>query len=68
MKRIITLVLSFAILMSSQVYLLAEKDYTNHWAYNAIETLVNENIITGDSSGNINPDANIKRCEFIRRL
>lgn len=66
MKRIITLVLSFAILMSSQVYVLAEKDYTNHWAYDAIETLVNENIITGDSSGNINPDANIKRCEFIK--
>lgn len=46
------------------IHALAE-DYSKHWAAETIELLVTKGIVKGDSRGNINPDKNITRAEFV---
>lgn len=41
-------------------------DYETHWAREAIQRLVSGGILAGDSSGNMNPDTEILRCEFVK--
>ncbi len=40
----------------------------NHWAYEAIESLAEKKIASGDGTGNFNPDANVKREEFAKLI
>lgn len=41
------------------------KDITNHWGKADIAFLYEKGIVTGDTEGNYNPDAKIKRSEFL---
>ena len=41
-------------------------DYENHWAKNEISTLLSSDVLSGDLEGNLRPDDNILRCEFIK--
>ena len=38
----------------------------SHWAYEALYNLKERRILSGDEKGNINPDKNITRAEFIK--
>ena len=40
----------------------------DYWGYNYIETLKSRQIVSGDGSGNFNPDAQITREEFLKML
>ena len=66
MKKIFTFVLIFALLMSSFCTYGFASDYQGHWAEDVINKFVEDKIISGNESGNINPDVNIKRSEFVK--
>lgn len=56
------LVLSFFPTISLCVY---ADDYSNHWSSATIKQAISHKILTGDESGNINPDTPITRSELI---
>ncbi len=62
MKR--TLVTTIFTLLIS-VYPACSSDYEGHWAQRDIDTLMSQGILYGDEQGNINPDYDITRAEFI---
>ena len=39
-----------------------------HWAYTAIETLSQKGVISGNGSGNFEPDKNVSREEFVKMI
>ncbi len=66
MKKSLSIFLSVLILMSAIALPGVASDYTGHWAQETIALLVADGIVSGDESGNVNPDANITRAEFIK--
>ena len=66
MKRIVSLAMAFILAASLfPASVLAANEYANHWAEGYITLLVNKGIVTGDRHGNIHPDNNITRAEFV---
>lgn len=68
MKKYLFIILSLSlsiILMSNIVF---AGDYENHWAKETINEFKQAGIVQGDEYGNINPDNNITRAEFIKIL
>jgi len=43
-------------------------DYDNHWASITINNLIDKGIIQGDGYGNINPDNDLTRAEFVKMI
>ncbi len=66
MKKIFTVVLTVALVMSSFGILSFASDYQGHWAEEVISKFVENEIISGNSQGNVNPDVNILRSEFVK--
>ncbi len=66
MKKIFTVVLIVAFIMSSLGTVSFASDYQGHWAEDVIGKFIENKIISGDEQGNVNPDVNIKRCEFVK--
>ncbi len=66
MKKCLSIFLSVLMLMSAIVLPGAASDYTGHWAAETIALLVADGIVSGDENGNVNPDANITRAEFVK--
>lgn len=46
----------------------ALNDIKGHWAENAINTLVSENVITGYTDGSFKPENNVTRAEFTKMV
>lgn len=67
LKFIISLLLSFIMTLQVANFTLvyAANDYENHWAKSYIETLLDENIVSGYEDGSVKPDNNISRAEFV---
>jgi len=64
MKKNILILVTLFIVVLTNISLCS--DYENHWAKEAIELLKEKEIVQGDETGNINPDANITRAEFVK--
>ncbi len=63
LKRILCL-LTIVALMLPTVALAA--DYETHWVAETAQKLIEKGIVSGDESGNLNPDANILRSEYVK--
>lgn len=66
MKKSLSIFLSILMLLSAVVLPGFASDYDSHWAKDTIELLIKNGIVSGDESGNVNPDAAISRAEFIK--
>ena len=64
MKKSICVIISAFILISMISVPGLSNDYSGHWAEEAINLLIKDDIISGDETGNINPDRYITRAEF----
>jgi len=67
MKRVISIVMSFAMIMSLCVCVNAASFSdlsTSHWAYKNIDTLVNEGTINGYEDGTFKPSKSVTSAEF----
>ncbi len=64
-KRVLCL-LTVVALMLPTVALAA--DYETHWVADTAQKLIEKGIVSGDESGNLNPDANILRSEFVKLI
>ena len=43
-------------------------DYSNHWAKNAIQSMIDKKIMVGDGKGTFRPNANVTRGELAQAL
>ena len=66
MKKIFAVVLIVIFIMSSLGTVSFASDYQGHWAEDVISKFIEDKIISGDDRGDVNPDVNIKRCEFVK--
>lgn len=66
MKKSLSIFLSILMLLSAVVLPGFASDYDSHWAKDTIKLLIKNGIVSGDESGNVNPDAAISRAEFIK--
>lgn len=67
MKRFICTILTLAVVLSSfGTIAFASSDYSGHWSEETINAFIEEGIIAEDEHGNVRPDANILRCEFVK--
>ena len=64
MKKIIALIIVCTLLLPAFSGIAAENDYKNHWAYDYINYLKENNVVSGDSDGKMNPENPITRAEF----
>ena len=64
-KRVLALMVSFMMVLSSAVATFASGDTSGHWAESDINYLVSKNYVKGDDNGDIRPDENITRAEFV---
>ena len=65
LKKVLALVIVFAMMMSTVAFAGAFPDVADDAAYaSAIETLASLGFFTGDDNGNFNPDATITRAEY----
>lgn len=64
MKKIICLLLCAVMIIP--VTVVKATDYSGHWAYETIAELIEEQVISGDETGNINPDRFITRAETVK--
>ena len=65
-KRLLALSLACCLLIGALGPLSAQaEDISKHWAADSINYLRDIGIVQGDSQGNINPDKNITRAEFV---
>ena len=66
MRRLLVFALMCCLLgvVVSPVYA-AGDDISGHWAVDDIRFLIDEGIVLGDDKGNINPNNNITRAEFV---
>ncbi len=63
-KRIISVIISVILILSSLSISVIASDYSGHWCEAIINELMNDNVITGDGAG-VRPNDNIKRSEFV---
>lgn len=69
MKRIITIVLTLTLLLTSTLcYAHPFTDVTSHWAETEISAAFERGLIAGDGNGEFRPDENITRAEFMKIL
>jgi len=71
MKRIISLLICFVMIMSLGLCVNAAgfSDLSkDHWAYKNIETLVNEGTINGYEDGTFRPSKSVTRAEFVKMI
>jgi len=68
MKKLIStiLVLTMILVQVPAMGVGVRNDYSGHWAEEYISKLVEEKVVSGDANGNINPDNNITRAEFVK--
>ncbi|WP_312093660.1 S-layer homology domain-containing protein [Aminipila sp.] len=67
MKRIITMLLC-GVFVCVGAYVTTGESYAEHWADQYLNNLVSQQIMRGDDDGNLNPDNNITRAEFVAML
>ncbi len=71
MKKVLSLMLMLAVVLSSMVVMAApsftDMD-TNHWAMPSVEKLVNEGTIRGYEDGSFRPDNTVTRAEFVKMI
>ncbi len=71
MKKILSLLLCLCMLLSMATLAgaVSFSDLSaDHWAYNNIQTLVNEGTINGYEDGTFNPSKSVTRAEFVKML
>ncbi len=68
MKKIVSLVLVFALMCSTAVFAHPFKDAQGHWADAEIEKAYTNKVISGDPDGRFRPDDAITRAEFLKML
>lgn len=70
MKRILTFLLTVALVLTGFPIMPASKSYgaERHWADQYLNNLVRNDIMQGDLQGNLNPDNNITRAEFVAMI
>ncbi len=71
MKRILSLLLCLCMLLSTATFAgaVSFSDLSaEHWAYNNIQTLVNEGTINGYEDGTFKPSKSVTRAEFVKML
>lgn len=71
MKRILSFVICFVMVMSMSICVSA-KDFSDlsadHWAYANIQTLISEGTINGYEDGTFKPSKEVTRAEFVKML
>ena len=76
-KRLFATVLSAVMAFTTVPAIGAETAYAfntlpdvseTHWARNSIEKMVNQNILSGDESGNLHPDRPVTRAEYVAMI
>lgn len=65
-KRALSLILVVSFIMSLACFNVSAGDYEGSWAKKEISFLIEKGFVSGDDMGNVNPDATIKRCEFVK--
>ncbi|MBQ3226437.1 MAG: peptidylprolyl isomerase [Clostridia bacterium] len=68
MKKIISLIIAFAMLCSTAAFAHPFKDAQSHWADAELEKAYNNKVISGDPDGKFRPDDAITRAEFLKML
>lgn len=69
MKKIIVLITTIGIILSTQVFAKSFSDLTsNHWAYKAVNQMSDKEIIAGYPDGTFQPEKNVTRAEFSKIL
>ena len=66
MKRILCLLISTIMIISSMGIVGSAADYNGHWAQSSIDALISDGVVSGDTSGSVRPDDNITRGEFVK--
>lgn len=76
MKRLISSVLSFVLLLSTTSFAKDYSDYPqkfydvdkSHWAYNYISELTDKNVISGYTDGSFKPENTVSRAEWSKMM
>ncbi len=71
MKRIISLILTLAMLLSivPNVFAAEFSDFnSSHWAYEYVSALVNDGTINGYADGTFRPEGTVTRAEFVKMI
>lgn len=71
MKRIISLILSFALILSicPAAFAADFSDFNSgHWAYEYVNALVSEGTINGYTDGTFRPEGTVTRAEFVKMI
>ncbi len=68
MKKIIALILSVILILSTTAFAAPFPDIDGHWAEEAITTLYEDKAINGDTDGNFHPDNTVSRAEFLKMV
>lgn len=67
MKKIFAILLC-GVFVCVGAYVNTDESFAEHWADQYLNNLVSQNIMRGDDDGNLNPDKNITRAEFVAML
>lgn len=67
MKRFLTAILTIALVFTGLPYMPSNESHAagRHWAQSYLSNLVRYDVMRGDPSGDLRPDDNIKRAEFV---
>lgn len=71
MKRIISIILTLAMLLSivPNVFAAEFSDFnSSHWAYEYVSALVNDGTINGYADGTFRPEGTVTRAEFVKMI
>lgn len=76
MKKLISSVLSFVLLLSTTAFAKDYSDYPqkfydvdkSHWAYNYISELTDKNVISGYTDGSFKPENTVSRAEWSKMM
>ncbi len=68
MKKIIALILSVILILSTTVFAAPFPDIEGHWAEEAITKLYEDKAINGDTDGKFHPDNTVSRAEFLKMV
>ena len=66
MKKLLSILLSALLLITSAGTVVTASDYSGHWAEAAITSLISSGVVSGDDTGSVRPDENILRSEFVK--
>lgn len=71
-KRILALIISAALALPCSVSVCAAVDFSDmnsaHWAYSAVNRLVDEGTVSGFPDGTFAPDWTVSRAEFVKMI